>query len=144
MTDDVRTQLAEALAAQHSCDTLLTIPLCNRCRQSAGAVLPVVQRLVAEAEARGRAERVEQAGIVVAALVARAELAEAAVRRVVAEIETFDVAQPRIAARIRAVVGGEACPVVGCTTRVPHHTHTDADGRSWCCQTESPYAERTR
>lgn len=35
-----------------------------------------------EAEARGRAERDEQTGIVVAALVARAELAEAVVRRV--------------------------------------------------------------
>lgn len=56
---NARDRLAEALAAQHSCDTLLTIPLCNRCRQSADAVLPVVAELVRE----GQAEALEAAAV---------------------------------------------------------------------------------
>lgn len=49
--EQIREQLAQALAHQHSCDTLRTIQLCNRCRQSADVLAPLVGRLRAEAAA---------------------------------------------------------------------------------------------
>lgn len=49
-------------------------------------------------------EQAKRAGVVVAALVARAEFAEAALRRVEALIQTFDIAQPRIAEDLRAAL----------------------------------------
>lgn len=67
-----------------------------------------LEEALAAAEQRGRAERDEQTGTAVAALVARAELAEHALRRVTAAVEglvqTFDIAQPRIASQLRACI----------------------------------------
>jgi hypothetical protein len=52
MTDaEILNRLRETLAAQHSCDTLLSSFICNRCLQSAKALLPTVRAIVA-AEAR--------------------------------------------------------------------------------------------
>ncbi len=55
---DARTQLAEAMSVQHGCDTLLSTSgkPCNRCTQSARALLPVVERIADERAAEALEE----------------------------------------------------------------------------------------
>lgn len=55
--DDLRDQLAEAMAAQHGCDTLLSTSgrPCNRCRQSAKTLLPVVEHIATARVVEARA-----------------------------------------------------------------------------------------
>ncbi len=56
--DSTRTRLAEAMSVQHGCDTLLSTSgkPCNRCRQSADALLPVVESIAAERAAEALEE----------------------------------------------------------------------------------------
>lgn len=63
---DTRTRLAEAMSVQHGCDTLLSTSgkPCNRCRQSAAALLPVVESIAAERAA----ETLEQAALATAGI----------------------------------------------------------------------------
>ena len=76
--DRSRAEAIRSLPHEECCNTDIDLP-CDCWLEPA---MPAFLTALDDAEARGRAERDERVGEVVAALVARAEIAEAAVRRV--------------------------------------------------------------